>query len=124
MLWDLMPLPRLRKVNAESVWYPYKEGKTKAPTADIASAVGAIRYYLSGEVKGLLSRERSALEGCDREGLALSLKILLDVYLVVLDECLLKEGIFLVVLLECSFGDMLDDVLRLTCFTSLITCDR
>ena len=99
MLWDLMPLPRLRKVNTECGWYAYMEGKTKAPTADIASAVGAIRYYPSGEVKVLLSGERSALESCDREGLALSLKILLDVYLVVLDECLLKEGIFLVVLL-------------------------
>ena len=123
MLWDLMPLPRLRKINTECGWHAYMEGKTKAPTADIASAVGAIRYYPSGEVKILLSGERSALEGCDRKSLALSLKILLDVYLVVLDECLLKEGIFLVVLLEGSLGDMLDDVLRLTCFTSLITCD-
>ena len=38
---------------------------------------------------GLLSRERSTLEGRDREGLALCLEVLLDIHLVVLDECLL-----------------------------------
>gem|GEM_PF-4949008 len=31
MLWDLMPLPRLRKINTECGWHAYMEGKTKAP---------------------------------------------------------------------------------------------
>ena len=67
--------------------------------------------------------ERHTLEGSHREALALSLEVLSDGQLVVLDEELIKEGIFLVVLLQGTLCDVVDEVLGLTSFASLFASE-